>query len=198
MDSQHTEARGIDLGRVSVWQYQLDLMPSAQSAEASAEIEELGYGAIWIPEMLGHESFINSTMVCSRGNDRIRVSTGSAVLTRASTELRDHRWSHPWRTGAHRTGGPHLNVSHVACGRQRLWTSLGPAATCPTKSRQAGGARHARRPEMSRGGRATSLHFDVAVRPLPALAAGGHPLSRDVARIGAMLGGVASMDSPVH
>ncbi len=69
----------MDLGRVGVWQYQLDQMPSAQSQEVAAEIEEMGYGAIWIPEMIGRESFVNSTILLS-GTERIVVATGIAGI----------------------------------------------------------------------------------------------------------------------
>src|SRR4051794_35972326 len=69
----------MDLGRVGVWQYQLDQMPSAQSQEVAAEIEDLGYGAIWIPEMIGRESFVNSTLLLS-GTRRIVVATGIAGI----------------------------------------------------------------------------------------------------------------------
>ena len=69
----------MDLGRVGVWQYQLDQLPSAQSQEVAAEIEELGYGAIWIPEMVGRESFVSSTLLLS-GTERIVVATGIAGI----------------------------------------------------------------------------------------------------------------------
>ena len=69
----------MDLGRVGGWQYQLDQMPSAQSAEVAAEVEEMGYGAIWIPEMLGREAFVSSTLLLS-GTERIVVATGIASI----------------------------------------------------------------------------------------------------------------------
>ena len=69
----------MDLGRVGVWQYQLDQMPSARSREVAAEIEELGYGALWLPEMVGRESFVSSTLLLS-GTSRIVVATGIAGI----------------------------------------------------------------------------------------------------------------------
>ena len=69
----------MDLGRVGLWQYQLDQVPSARSQEVAAEIEELGYGAIWIPEMVGRESFVNSTLLLS-GTQRIVIATGIASI----------------------------------------------------------------------------------------------------------------------
>jgi probable F420-dependent oxidoreductase len=69
----------MDLGSVGVWQYQLDQVPSEQAKELAAEIEELGYGALWIPEMVGRESFVSSTLLLS-GTDRIVVATGIAGI----------------------------------------------------------------------------------------------------------------------
>jgi probable F420-dependent oxidoreductase len=65
----------MDLGRVGLWQYQLDQVPSAQSRELAAEVEELGYGALWLPEMVGREVFINATLLLSATN-RMVVASG--------------------------------------------------------------------------------------------------------------------------
>ncbi len=69
----------MDLGRVGIWQYQLDLVPSARSRELAAEIEELGYGAIWLPEAVGREAFTSSTLLLA-GTERIVVATGIASI----------------------------------------------------------------------------------------------------------------------
>ena len=69
----------MDLGRVGIWQYQLDLVPSARSRELATEIEELGYGAIWIPEAVGREAFTSSTLLLS-GTERIVIATGIASI----------------------------------------------------------------------------------------------------------------------
>ena len=69
----------MDLGRVGLWQYQLDQLPTAQMGEVAAEIDELGYGALWIPEMIGREAFVNSTLLLS-ATERIVVATGIASI----------------------------------------------------------------------------------------------------------------------
>ncbi len=48
----------IDLGRVGIWTGMLDQVPPAQAAELAAEVEELGYGAVWIPEAVGRDPFV--------------------------------------------------------------------------------------------------------------------------------------------
>lgn len=69
----------MDLGRVGIWQYQLDQVPSGQAGEIAAEIEELGYGALWLPEMVGRESFVSSTLLLG-ATRRIVVATGIASI----------------------------------------------------------------------------------------------------------------------
>ena len=40
----------MDIGRVGVWTFAFEMHPGTQVREAAAAIEDLGYGAIWIPE----------------------------------------------------------------------------------------------------------------------------------------------------
>lgn len=67
----------MQLGRVGIWTFQLDLQPAARAQEAAREIEALGYGAIWVPEALGREAFTNAQLLLS-GTSRIVVATGIA------------------------------------------------------------------------------------------------------------------------
>ena len=69
----------MDLGSVGVWTYQLDFLPQAQAQEHVAELEELGYGAVWIPEAMGREALTSSALLLS-GSSRIVVATGVANI----------------------------------------------------------------------------------------------------------------------
>lgn len=69
----------MDIGRVGIWTFALDLQPAQRAQEAAAEIEELGYGAIWIPEALGREAFTNAGMLLA-GTRKIPVATGIANI----------------------------------------------------------------------------------------------------------------------
>src|SRR5207245_10658082 len=69
----------MDIGRVGIWTFALDLQPAARAQEAAAEIEALGYGAIWIPEALGREAFTNAAILLA-GTTRIAVATGIANI----------------------------------------------------------------------------------------------------------------------
>ena len=69
----------IDLGPVGIWTAMLDQVPSARAAEFAAEIEELGYGAIWIPEAVGRDPFVMATLLLA-GSSSIPVATGIANI----------------------------------------------------------------------------------------------------------------------
>jgi probable F420-dependent oxidoreductase len=69
----------MDIGRVGLWTFQLDLQPAAAAREAVAELEELGYGAIWVPEAVGREAFVNSALLLS-ATERVVVATGIASI----------------------------------------------------------------------------------------------------------------------
>ena len=69
----------MDIGRVGIWTFALDLQPAAQAQAAAAEIEALGYGAIWIPEAMGREAFTNSALLLA-ATRRIAVATGIANI----------------------------------------------------------------------------------------------------------------------
>src|SRR4051812_15492328 len=69
----------MDIGRVGIWTFQLDLQPMARAQELAAELEELGYGAIWVPEAVSREAVANSALILSATN-RIAVCTGIASI----------------------------------------------------------------------------------------------------------------------
>ena len=69
----------IDLGPVGIWTGMLDQVPSARAAELAAELEELGYGAIWFPEAVGRDPFVISTLLLA-GTSTIKVATGIANI----------------------------------------------------------------------------------------------------------------------
>jgi probable F420-dependent oxidoreductase len=63
------------LGRVGLWTFQLDLQPASAARETAAELEELGYPTIWLPEAVGREPFVNSAMLLG-ATERMMVATG--------------------------------------------------------------------------------------------------------------------------
>jgi probable F420-dependent oxidoreductase len=69
----------MDVGRVGIWTAQLDLQPAARAREAAAELDELGFGVLWIPEAVGREP-ISHAAVLLAATERIVVATGVAVI----------------------------------------------------------------------------------------------------------------------
>jgi len=69
----------MDVGRVGIWTAQLDLQPAARAREAAAELDELGFGALWVPEPVGREP-ISHAAVLLDATERIVVATGVAVI----------------------------------------------------------------------------------------------------------------------
>ena len=67
------------LGPVGLWTYHLDLLPASGAQEAVAELEELGYGAVWLPEAVNREPFVNASLLLS-ATTRLVVATGIASV----------------------------------------------------------------------------------------------------------------------
>lgn len=67
------------LGAVGIWTSQLDQQPAAKAQEAVAELEQLGFGAIWLPEAVGREALTNAGLLLA-GTKRIVVVTGIANI----------------------------------------------------------------------------------------------------------------------
>ncbi len=65
----------IDIGTYGIWTGALDMQLSAVAADAVAELEELGFGAVWIPETVFREPFVHAALLL-QGSRRIKVATG--------------------------------------------------------------------------------------------------------------------------
>lgn len=62
---------------MGIWTIQLDFQPMSLALEAVAELEELGYGAVWVPETAGREPFASCATLLS-ATSQIVVATGIA------------------------------------------------------------------------------------------------------------------------
>lgn len=68
------------IGHIGVWTFQFDRMPVAAVQRAAARIEELGAGALWIPEsVVSKEVFAHSALLLA-ATQRIPVATGIANI----------------------------------------------------------------------------------------------------------------------
>jgi len=69
----------MDLTRYGLWTVALDLQPAPEARRAAAEIEAMGWGAIWIPEAVNREAMSNSMLLLG-ATEKLVVATGIANL----------------------------------------------------------------------------------------------------------------------
>lgn len=67
------------LGPLGIWSYQLDVQPMSRAQDAAAELDEMGFGALWVPEAIAREPFANAALLLS-ATARMTVATGIASL----------------------------------------------------------------------------------------------------------------------
>src|SRR5687767_10563963 len=55
--------RSVVGGELGIWSRELNSVAAPQAREAAAEVEELGYAALWFGEVLGREAFTNASLL---------------------------------------------------------------------------------------------------------------------------------------
>ncbi|WP_028932908.1 LLM class F420-dependent oxidoreductase [Pseudonocardia spinosispora] len=68
-----------DIPRIGIWTGALDTVPASRSQELAAELEELGYGAVWLPEVAGRDPFVHLALILS-ATDTLIGATGIANI----------------------------------------------------------------------------------------------------------------------
>src|SRR4051812_5460783 len=100
MTATDAPAPRLQLGRVGLWTGSLDVPPMAEAREVAAEVESLGYAAVWIPEIAGRDPLVlsalllasTSTLVMATGiasiwaRDAVAMVEGHRTLTEAFPE----------------------------------------------------------------------------------------------------------------
>ncbi len=69
----------MDLGRVGIWTYHLNFQPSSKVRDVVAELETLGYGAIWVGEAAYGEPLAGAAVLLA-ATSRMVVATGIANI----------------------------------------------------------------------------------------------------------------------
>ncbi|HET9077143.1 MAG TPA: LLM class F420-dependent oxidoreductase [Acidimicrobiales bacterium] len=64
---------------IGIWTATLDFVPLARSQEVAAELEELGYGAVWLPEVAGRDVILHMGMLLA-ATRRMVLATGIANI----------------------------------------------------------------------------------------------------------------------
>jgi probable F420-dependent oxidoreductase len=67
------------LGSLGIWSFQLDVQPMARAQRAAAELDDLGIGALWIPEAVAREPFANAALLLA-ATAGMTVATGIAGI----------------------------------------------------------------------------------------------------------------------
>ena len=69
----------LSLKRIGIWTGAFEPQPARKIQESVAELEELGYGAVWFSEAFGRETFTQSALLLA-GSKRIVVASGIANI----------------------------------------------------------------------------------------------------------------------
>ena len=67
------------LGPIGLWTFALDRQPWSRAKDAAAEIEEMGWSAIWVPEATNRNALVNATLLLG-ATERMVVATGIAPI----------------------------------------------------------------------------------------------------------------------
>lgn len=100
---------GYDLGTFGVWTFDFEDQPASQMRESMRELEELGWRAFWIPELLGREAFSHAGYLLSC-TERMSVVNGIAQI---------------WSRGAKWTYGASRLLADAYPGRHVLGLGFG-------------------------------------------------------------------------
>jgi len=68
------------LGRVGAWSFALESLTAAEEREAAAQIESLGYGAIWVPEAVESREIFSHAGWLLASTERVVVASGIANI----------------------------------------------------------------------------------------------------------------------
>jgi probable F420-dependent oxidoreductase len=68
-----------DIPRIGIWTGALDVAPAARARELAVELEQLGYGAVWIPEVAGRDPFVHLALLLS-ATERLVGASGIANI----------------------------------------------------------------------------------------------------------------------
>src|SRR6266498_633258 len=69
----------MQLGRIGIWTYHLNYQPTSKVREVVAELEELGYGALWIGEAVYREPLTTAALLLE-ATKRMTIATGIANI----------------------------------------------------------------------------------------------------------------------
>jgi probable F420-dependent oxidoreductase len=78
-DPGPVQAMKAAIGRLGIWTAQFDFHPALVVRDAAAELESLGYGAVWLGENVGHEPLIEASILLAATRHLV-AATGIASI----------------------------------------------------------------------------------------------------------------------
>jgi len=81
----------MNLGRIGLWAADFDLQPMSKAQEAIAHVEEMGYGAVWVPEAVIREPFASTALLLS-ATKQLVLATGIASLHARTAQTMQAGW----------------------------------------------------------------------------------------------------------
>ena len=81
----------MNLGRIGLWTADFDLQPMSKAQEAIAQVEEMGYGAVWVPEAVIREPFASTALLLSV-TKKLVLGTGIASLHARTAQTMQAGW----------------------------------------------------------------------------------------------------------
>lgn len=79
---------GRELGTFGIWTFDFEHQPAARMCDSVRELEEQGWRAFWVPELLGREAFSHAGYLLSC-TERMQIVNGIAKIW-----SREARWTH--------------------------------------------------------------------------------------------------------
>lgn len=79
------------MGRVGLWSADFDLQPMSKAQEAIAEVEEMGFSALWVPEAVLREPFASTALLLS-ATKKLVLATGIASLHARTAQTMQAGW----------------------------------------------------------------------------------------------------------
>ena len=81
----------INLGRVGIWTAEFDLQPMKKAQEGIAQVEEMGFSTVWVPEAVLREPFASTSLLLS-ATKKMVLATGIASLHARTAQTMNAGW----------------------------------------------------------------------------------------------------------
>ena len=81
----------VDLGPIGLWTSVLDQQPATRARELAAELEEQGWGGVWIPEAVLRDPLVHAALLLD-STERLVVATGIANIYARTPMAMNNGW----------------------------------------------------------------------------------------------------------